>query len=339
MARIGELEVTPPLVLAPMAGITDSAFRRMLRRLGGVGLVTMEFISSEAVTRGVRSELAKLPFHAEERPISIQVYGSDPVRMAEAARLAEAMGTDVVDINMGCPANKILKGCAGAALMGDLDRAQDIVRAVRRAVSVPLTVKFRTGLREGEATYLELGRICEEEGADAVTLHPRTARQQYRGRADWTRIARLKETLAIPVIGNGDVRTPEDAARMLAETGCDMVMIGRAVLTDPWIFRKTADHLAGRPVREPTLEERLEFVRRHFAILREELEGKVLLYKLKLFTGKYTHGLPGGRELRRRLDAIRTPEELLDAVELFLEARVGAAVTTRTGSSTRRSSP
>ncbi len=324
MARIGGLAVDPPLVLAPMAGITDSAFRRMLRRLGGVGLVTMEFISSEAVSRGVRSELAKLPFHPEERPISIQVYGSDPGRMAEAARLAEAVGADVVDINMGCPANKILKGCAGAALMGDLRLAREIVRAVRRAVSLPVTAKFRTGLREGEATYLELGRICEGEGVDAVALHPRTARQQYRGRADWTQIARLKQALSIPVIGNGDVRAPEDAVRMLAETGCDMVMIGRAVLADPCIFRKTADRLAGRRYREPTLEQRLEFVRRHFAILRQELEGKALLHKLKLFTGKYTHGLPGGRELRRRLDAIRTPEELLDAVERFFSERLVA---------------
>ncbi len=324
MARIGTLEVAPPLVLAPMAGITDSPFRRMLRRLGGVGLVTMEFISSEAVTRGVETELEKLPFHPEEKPISIQVYGSDPGRMAAAAALAQEMGADVVDINMGCPANKILKGCAGAALMADLVRSREIVRAVRRAVTVPLTVKFRAGLRDGELNFLELGRICEGEGVDAVALHPRTARQQYRGSADWSLIRRLGEELTIPIMGNGDVRRPEDALRMLEETRCDMVMIGRAVLTNAWIFRQSADLLATGCYREPTLAERSDFVRTHFRILARELEGKALLHKLKVFTGKYTHGLPGGRELRRCLDTIREPAELLDAVERFFAAMLAA---------------
>ncbi len=317
MARIGALEVQPPLVLAPMAGITDSPFRRMLRWLGGVGLVTMEFISSEAVTRGVEAELGKLPFHPEERPISIQVYGSDPARMARAAAVAEEMGADVIDINMGCPANKILKGCAGAALMGDLNRAREVVRAVRRAVRAPLTVKFRAGLREGNLNDMELGAICQDEGADAVALHPRTAKQQYSGSADWTRIARLKESLSIPVIGNGDVRSPNDTVRMLEETGCDLVMIGRAVLINPWIFRQSADLLTKGSFHDPSLADRAAFVRRHFAVLAEELEGRPLLHKLKVFTGKYTHGLPGGRDLRRRLDGIREPEELLKAVEEF----------------------
>lgn len=336
--RIGALEVDSPLVLAPMAGITDSPFRRVIRQLGGCGLVTMEFISSEAVVRDVEAELAKLPFHPEERPIAIQVYGSRPEAMAEAARTAQATGADVVDLNMGCPANKILKGCAGAALMGDLKLAREIVRTVRRAVTVPLTVKFRAGLRADELTYLELGRICEGEGVDAVTLHPRTARQQYTGRADWTLIARLKETLSIPVIGNGDVRTPDDALRMFRETGCDMVMIGRAVLTDPWIFATTAELLETGSWTEPSLARRVDVIRRHFAILADELEGKALLHKLKVFTGKYTHGLPGGRELRRRLDALRTPEELLQVVDLFFSERLGETVTTRTRSSIPRSS-
>ena len=320
-APIGGLAVEPPLVLAPMAGITDSPFRRIVRSLGGCGLVCMEFISSEAITRGVEAEHAKLPFHPEERPLAIQVYGSDPARMAEAARVAQKMGADVVDVNMGCPANKILKGCAGAALMGDLDRAREIVAAIRRAVTVPLTVKFRLGLRAGELNHLELGRICQEEGADAVTLHPRTARQQYSGQADWSEIARLVDALSIPVIGNGDVRTPEDALRLFAETGCAMVMIGRAVLTNPWIFRQTADLLATGRFTEPSLEERFDVVRRHFAILTAELEGRELLHKLKTFTGKYTHGLPGGRKLRGRLTGIDDPHVLLRAVEEFLQAQ------------------
>jgi len=318
---VGGVVIVPPLVLAPMAGITDSPFRRIIRSLGGCGLVSMEFISSEAITRGVAAEHAKLPFREEERPISIQVYGSDPRRMAEAARVAQDMGADVVDVNMGCPANKILKGCAGAALMGEPGRAREIVAALRAVLAVPLTVKFRSGLRTGKLNYLELGRICQEEGADAVTLHPRTARQQYSGHADWRHIAELADALSIPVIGNGDVLAPEDARRMFIETGCSLVMIGRAVLKNPWIFRQTADLLLSGSYEEPHLTERFQVIRRHFHLLAMELEGRELLHKLKVFAGKHTHGLPGGRKLRARLTEIHDPQELLDAVEELLRGQ------------------
>src|SRR6266851_1354549 len=196
--RFGSVPIDPPLILAPMAGITDHAYRLMLRRIGGVGLVTMEFISSEAITRGVARQLRKMLFSEEERPISIQIYGSDPERMAAAADIVEELSPDVCDINMGCPANKVLKGCAGAALMGDPDLARAIVRTVRGRLSVPLTVKFRLGLDESRKNFLQLGRICQEEGAAAVAMHGRTARQMYSGRADWDRIAELKASLAIP---------------------------------------------------------------------------------------------------------------------------------------------
>ena len=236
-----------------MAGITDHVYRLMLRRIGGVGLVTMEFISSEAIVRGNARQLRKMVFSDEERPLSIQIYGSDPERMAAAADIVEELAPDVCDINMGCPANKVLKGCAGAALMGDLPLARRIVRAVKARLSIPLTVKFRLGLDERRQNFLDLGKMCEDEGVAAVAMHARTARQMYTGQADRRRLAELKGHLSIPVVGNGDVATPQDALELLSETGCDAVMIGRATMKNPWIFRQIADAMAGRPVREATL--------------------------------------------------------------------------------------
>jgi len=219
MMRIGGVALEPPLILAPMAGITDQYFRLLLKRIGGVGLVTMEFISSEALTRGSEKTRHMMQFSGEERPLAIQIYGSQPGRMAEAAEFVQAIGADIVDINMGCPANKILKGCAGAGLMGDLGQARDIIRTVRRSVTIPLTVKFRVGLDDTRTNFLELGRICEGEGVDAVALHARTARQMFNGKADWERIRRLREPVSIPVRGNGDEERRTDALEMLRETG------------------------------------------------------------------------------------------------------------------------
>ncbi len=319
MVSYGALRIAPPLVLAPMAGVTDRQFRLLLRRLGGVGLVTMEFISSEGLTRGDPRARRLMQFAEEERPLSIQIYGSDPERMAQAARLVEDSGADACDINMGCPANRVLRGCAGCALMGDLALAARIVRAVRRAIRIPLTVKFRAGLREEALAYVELGRICEGEGADAVALHPRTAQQMFRGRAPWERIARLKQVLSIPVVGNGDVQCAADAVRMMRQTGCDAVMIGRASLKQPWIYRQTAALLAGREGREPTLEERRQWILEHFRLLEEEEEPKFALHTMRTFTGWYTHGLAGGKRLRARIQSLQSAEAFFDAIDAFFE--------------------
>ncbi len=326
MLRYGGVTVDPPLVLAPMAGITDRQFRRVLRRIGGVGLVTMEFVSSEALVRGNRRTRAMMRFSDDERPISIQIYGSRPGPMAEAARAVEASGAEVCDINMGCPANKVLKGCAGCSLMGDLDLARAIVREVRRAISIPLTVKFRLGLREDRKSFVELGRICEGEGADAVALHPRTAKQMFSGRADWSEVARLKTALAIPVLGNGDVETAEDAVRRMRETGCDGILIGRASMKNPWIYRQAADLLAGRTPREPSLDDRRDVILSHFRMLLDEEEPRFALHKLRTFTGWYTHGLPSGRRLRARIAELDTSDAFLEAIHgFFEEARAVAA--------------
>jgi nifR3 family TIM-barrel protein len=327
MLRLGSVPVDPPLVLAPMAGVTDRDFRLIVRRIGGVGLVTMEFIASKALVRGVRRTLDLMHFVEEERPLSIQIYGSEPETMAEAARQVEAMGADVCDINMGCPANKVLKGCAGCALMGDLDLARSIVAHVRRAISIPLTVKFRLGLDHERRNFLELGRICEGEGAQAVALHARTARQMFSGEAreQWGEIGRLKEALGIPVFGNGDVREPADALALMRTTGCDGVLIGRAATKNPWIFRQTAELMAGRQPEEASLLARRDLILDHFRRVAEREESRWALHKLRKFTGWYTHGVPHGRELRQRINELPDVPSFLAAVEAFFDQLAEAA--------------
>jgi tRNA-dihydrouridine synthase B len=325
MLRLGTLAIDPPLVLAPMAGITDRQFRLVLRRIGGVGLVTMEFISSEALVRGNKRTRKLLHYVEEERPISIQIYGSRPEAMTEAARLVQEIGADACDINMGCPANKVLKGCSGCALMGDLELAQEIVREVRRVLTIPLTVKFRLGLKDETRNFLELGRICEGEGADAIALHARTAKQMFSGRADWSQIARLKDAVSIPVIGNGDVAEARDVLRMMRETGCDGVMIGRSSMKNPWIYRQAGDLLAGRVPYEPTVGDREAVIRAHFDMVTAQEEPVFALHKLRTFTGWYTHGLPDGKYLRARIGELATPEAFLEAVGSFFDGATRAA--------------
>ena len=319
MVQIGNIRVDPPLWLAPMAGVTDRDFRLIVRRIGGVGVVSMEFISSKAIVNGNKKTRELMYFSPEERPLAIQIYGSDPAAMREAAVVVQEIGADICDINMGCPANKVLKGCAGAALMGDPKLAETIIRTVRDAISIPLTVKFRLGLDDGRRNYLELGRICEANGVQAVAMHARTARQMFSGEADWSHLIRLKETLSIPVIGNGDVREPEDALRLLAETGCDGVMVGRGATRNPWIFRQIAARMAGSGVTEPTLEERRELVLGHFRMVAEREPSTYALHKLRKFTGWYTHGLPNGRRLRQDINQIPDVESFLATVEAFFD--------------------
>ena len=319
MLKYGRVEIDPPLILAPMAGVTDRDFRLIVRRIGGVGLVSMEFVSSRAIVGRHKGVESLMHFVDEERPLAIQIYGSDAATMAAAARRVEELRPDVCDINMGCPANKVLKGCAGAALMGDLKLAERIIREVRKAISIPLTVKFRLGLRDDARTYLELGRICEANGVAAVAMHARTARQGFTGEADWAHISRLKNTLAIPVIGNGDVREPADALRMMEQTGCDGVMVGRGATRNPWIFRQIEAALSGGRIEEPTIQDRRDLILNHFRLLAAREPSRYALHKLRKFTGWYTHGLPNGRRLRQRINQLPDVESFLAAVEEFFE--------------------
>jgi nifR3 family TIM-barrel protein len=326
MVKIGPLSIDPPLWLAPMAGVTDRDFRLIVRQIGGVGVVSMEFISSKAIISGNARTRELMYFSPEERPLAIQIYGSDVAAMREAAIVVEELGADICDINMGCPANKVLKGCAGCALMGDLELAESIIREVRKVLTIPLTVKFRLGLDDNRRNYLELGKICEDNGVAAVALHCRTARQMFSGEADWSHLARLKEAVSIPVIGNGDVKEPDDALRMLAETGCDGVMVGRASTKNPWIFRQIAARMAGSQLSDPTLADRRDLILDHFRRVAErEGEGsKFALHKLRKFTGWYTHGLPHGRHLRQAINQIPDVETFLATVESFLDDLVAA---------------
>lgn len=314
---LDDVRVDPPLWLAPMAGVTDRDFRLIVRRIGGVGVVSMEFVSSKAIVNGNPRTRELMYFSEEERPLAIQIYGSDAATMREAALVVEELGADVCDINMGCPANKVLKGCAGAALMGDLALAESIVSSVRRAISIPLTVKFRLGLDDARRNYLDLGRMCEANGVAAVAMHARTARQMFSGEADWTHLAKLKETLSIPVIGNGDVNEPEDALQMMAETGCDGVMVGRGATRNPWLFRQIAARMTGSRFHEPSLAERRDLILGHFRMVAEREGGTWALHKLRKFTGWYTHGLPNGRKLRQEINQLPDVPSFLAAVEDF----------------------
>jgi len=319
MLRYGTIPIDPPLILAPMAGVTDRDFRLIVRRIGGVGVVTMEFIASKAIVNGNKKTRELMYFSPEERPLSIQIYGSDVETMREAALVVEELGADICDINMGCPANKVLKGCAGAALMGDLGLAEEIISSVRQAIRIPLTVKFRLGLNDERQCYLDLGRICEANGVASVAMHARTARQMFSGQADWSHIARLKETLSIPVIGNGDVVEADDAIRMMRETGCDGVMIGRGATRNPWIFRQIAARMSGSAFTEPTLADRRDLILDHFRLVAEREPSLNAMHKLRKFTGWYTHGLPHGKKLRLAINQLTDVPSFLAAVEEFFE--------------------
>ena len=317
--QIRDLTIRPAAVLAPMAGVTDTLFRRVIRGLGGCGLLMTEFTSSEGITRSAKKTLRYLYFQEDEHPITAQLFGANPAVMAEAAKMVEDLGYDAVDINLGCPAKKVVK-CGGSGLLRDLPLLEQIFRAVRAAVKIPLTVKLRAGWDEKSIVAVDVGKLAENVGVEAVAVHPRTRVQGYSGAADWSIIAAVKQAVKIPVIGNGDVNRPEDAERMFRETGCDAVMIGRAAATNPWIFRQMQEFAETGRYTIPTEADRFRLLIDYYGqICAANLPDGV--GKMKQFACWFTHSVGNGSELRRIVHTARTPGEILSSVESFFEGR------------------
>ena len=330
-----------------MSGVTDTVFRRFIKKLGGCGLIMTEFTSADGVLRDQRVRGRYLHFYEDEHPVSAQLFGSSPSVLADAARLVEDLGFDLVDLNLGCPAKKVVKCNGGSGLLRDLPLIRQIFEAVRAAVKVPFTVKFRAGWNDDEIVCVELARIAENCGLGAVALHARTREQGYSGNARWEWIASVKQAVKIPVIGNGDIRSPEDACAIVAQTGCDAVMIGRMAPANPWIFRQIEQYVSGatgaparpaeqssaasngacgNPYDEPTEADRYQMIRTYFQMLLEEempgTEGK-----MKQFASWFTHGVPGGAALRKAIYDARSGAEILAQVEGFFEAKLPAQST------------
>jgi len=312
---IRELVIRPATVLAPMAGVTDTVFRRVIRGLGGCGLIMTEFTSAEGVTRNAARTLHYLYFEPDERPITAQLFGANPEVMASAASLVEELGFDIVDINLGCPAKKVVK-CGGSGLLRDLKLLEQLLRSVRAAVRIPLTIKIRAGWDETSIVAIEVARMAEQIGVEAMAVHPRTRAQGLNGRADWSVIRAVKEAVRMPVIGNGDVTSPEDAERILRETGCDGVMIGRAAATNPWIFRQMEQFAATGRYHQPSEADRYHLLSGYFRML-VEAEMPDAIGKMKQFACWFTHGVRNGSELRRQVHSARTPPEVLERVDAF----------------------
>jgi tRNA-dihydrouridine synthase B len=320
MLIIGSLQLKNPVILAPMAGITDPPFRAIVKEFNP-GLVCGEMISAMALHYNSNKTRAMIQMDTFEKPVSIQIFGSDPQIMAEAATVIAAEGADLIDINMGCPAPKVVKSGEGAALLNNLPLAAAIIEKVAASVKIPVTVKFRLGWDKNKIVAPELAKIAEDHGAAAVTLHARTREQFYQGKADWERIAEIKQTVAIPVIGNGDVDSPQAAKALMEQTGCDGVMIGQAALGRPWIFGQVAAYLEkGILLPDPGLRQRFQLIERHLQLQMEYSGRQRGLLEMRKHLSWYFKGLPGAAKMRDKVNALLSVDELKQTLREYEDA-------------------
>src|SRR5947208_10461768 len=279
--KIREIEIQPPLIISPMAGVTDVSFRRLLKRRGGVGLSVSEFISVEGLTRSNPKSKRQMRFYDDERPFAVQIFGGQPERMRMAAEMAEEIGADILDVNCGCPAPKVVKHGGGSGLLKDHQRLETILQEIKKAITIPMTVKIRAGFYDHTINAVETARLAEACGAEHIALHGRTKEQGYRGLANWDLVKQVKKTVKVPVSGSGDVATIQQALERFRETGCDGVLIGRGAMANPWIFRQIEETIQGREPFQPTLEDKRAVLLEYFVMLREDMPEMSAMARIK----------------------------------------------------------
>ncbi|HEX8161925.1 MAG TPA: tRNA dihydrouridine synthase DusB [Pyrinomonadaceae bacterium] len=324
--KIRDVLIDPPLVLSPMAGVTDVPFRALLKRRGGIGLTVSEFISVEGLTRNNPKSKRQMRFFEYERPFAVQIFGGQPERMRMAAEMAEEVGADILDVNCGCPAPKVVKHGGGSGLLRDHPRLETILKEIKKSITIPLTVKIRAGYYDNNINAVETAKLAEQCGVEHIALHGRTKEQGYKGRANWELVGQIKEAVKVPVSGSGDVTTPAEAFARWRETNCDGILIGRGAMANPWIFRQIEEIMRGQEPYAPTLADKRAVLLEYFELLRADMPEFAAVGRMKQLAGQFTRGLPGGSRFRQVIYHSHAVAEVLDRIEEYFET-VAAGLT------------